>query len=102
MKSLIAGAALLCALSLAAAAHAAPASPLPGIVCVPYQQAVAEIEDAGGEILGEQAVPFTRNGTALYFTAQHLVLAAGVAGVHTCVFLPATMLGHLGFDPAVL
>ncbi len=102
MKSLIAGATLLCALSLPAVAVAAPASPLPGGVCVPYQQAVAEIEDAGGEILGERAVPFTRNGTALYFTARRVVLAAGVAGAHTCIFLPATMLGHLGFDPAVL
>ena len=102
MKSLIAGATLLCALSLPAVAVAAPASPLPGGVCVPYQQAVAEIEDAGGEILGERAVPFTRNGTALYFTARRVVLAAGVAGAHTCIFLLATMLGHLGFDPAVL
>lgn len=102
MKSLIAGAALLCALTLPAVAFEVPASPLPGVKCVPYRLAVAQIEDAGGEVLGEEPVPFTRNGTALYFTTQHVVMAAGVAGVHTCVFLPATVLGHLGFDPSVL
>jgi hypothetical protein len=102
MKTLISGAAMLCAMSLPALALAAPASPLPGVKCVPYQQAIAQIEDAGGEILGERPTPFTRNGTALYFTTQRVVMAAGVAGVHTCVFLPAAALGHLGFDPAVL
>ena len=102
MKTLIAGAALLCALTLPALAVEMPASPLPGIKCVPYRQAVAQIEDAGGEILGERPAPFTRNGTALYFTAQRVVLAAGVAGTDICVFLPAAVIGHLGFDPAVL
>lgn len=102
MKTLIAGAALLCALGLPAFAVGAPAPSVPGGVCVPYRQAVAQIEDAGGEILGERPVPFTRNGTALYFTTQRAVMAAGVAGGHTCVFLPATVLGRLGFDPAVL
>ena len=50
MKSLIAGAALLCALSLPTAAHAAPASPLPGIVCVPYQPSASRFL-VRGEIL---------------------------------------------------
>ena len=97
MKTLIAGA-MLIALPLPAVAFDAPASPLPGVHCVPYAQAVQDIVAAGGYVLGTSPAPYTRNGMMLYFTEQNVVLAAGVAGANTCVFMPAAVAGHLGFD----
>lgn len=100
MKILIAGA-MLCALSLPALAHD-PHTPLPGIHCVPYGQAVGQIEDAGGRILGELPAPFTRHGTTLYFVSKRLLLSAGVAAAKACVYLPAAVVGPLAFDPQEL
>lgn len=100
MKTLIAGAMLL-ALSVPIPAHDLT-SPLPSADCVPYNQALARIKDAGGRVLGETASPFTRNGTTLYLISGKHLLSAGVAGGHGCIYLPAAVVGNLAFDPAEL
>ena len=91
MKHLLAGA-MLIALTLPplpAFAHGGAVEP----VCLPHAEALLQIAELGGRIIGGRSAPFSRNDEMLLYERKGLVFAAGVDA--NCVYAPAARIGRL-------
>ena len=91
MKHLLAGT-MLVALALSplpAFAHGGSVDP----VCLPHDEALLQIAELGGHIIGKRTAPFSLHDDMLVYERKGLLFAAGVDA--NCVYAPAARIGRL-------